>query len=46
VSIAGSLPNAVGDCVPSAPVTVLQIHGTADDTVPYAGVAGVLIEVS
>lgn len=24
-------------CVPSEPVSILQIHGTADDTVPYGG---------
>jgi polyhydroxybutyrate depolymerase len=24
-------------CVPAEPVSILQIHGTADDTVPYAG---------
>jgi polyhydroxybutyrate depolymerase len=24
-------------CVPSQPVSVLQVHGTADDTVPYDG---------
>lgn len=27
-------------CFPSRPVSVLHLHGTADDQVPYAGVAG------
>ncbi len=40
VSIAGSLPLAAADCGPSEPVSVLQIHGTLDTTIPYAGVSG------
>lgn len=40
VSIAGSLPNAVSDCAPSAPVTVLQVHGTADAVIGYNGNPG------
>jgi polyhydroxybutyrate depolymerase len=37
VSVAGSLPLAGGDCRPSRPVAVLQVHGTADDRIPYPG---------
>jgi polyhydroxybutyrate depolymerase len=40
VSIAGSLPLSAADCAPSEPVSVLQIHGTLDTTIPYAGVPG------
>jgi polyhydroxybutyrate depolymerase len=30
--------NGVGDCEPSRPVSVLEVHGTADPIVPYRGV--------
>tara|TARA_Y100001968_G_C19447280_1_gene766123 strand:- start:1009 stop:1800 length:792 start_codon:yes stop_codon:yes gene_type:complete len=37
VSLAGSgYPNE-GDCSPEQPVSVLQIHGMLDSTIPYAG---------
>ena len=37
VSLAGAQWNDVSKCNPSEPVAVLQIHGTADTTVPYDG---------
>lgn len=36
VPVAGTLGSGV-PCTPSRPVSVLQIHGTADPVVPYAG---------
>jgi len=37
-SVTGSMaPNYVPTCQPGRPVPVLQIHGTADNTVPYNG---------
>lgn len=35
VSLAGSMPVDPSVCVPDHPVSVLHIHGTADDTVTY-----------
>ncbi len=40
VSLAGAVWQDVGKCKPSAPVGFLQIHGTADKTVLYAGDPG------
>lgn len=40
VSLAGSDFAADGDCVPTAPVAVLQIHGDLDATIRYDGEAG------
>lgn len=37
VSLAGSTFDDVVRCSPSEPVSVLQVHGTDDDTVPYEG---------
>lgn len=37
ISVAGQAPTAPGDCAPRRPVTVLQIHGTADETIGYDG---------
>ena len=37
VSIAGAANGQAGVCKPSEPVSVLQIHGTADPTIAYAG---------
>jgi polyhydroxybutyrate depolymerase len=37
VSLAGATFADVTKCKPSAPVSVLQIHGTADDTISYVG---------
>jgi polyhydroxybutyrate depolymerase len=37
VSLAGAMPLDTSLCQPSAPVAVLQIHGTADDTILYDG---------
>ncbi|MEZ4302769.1 MAG: hypothetical protein R3B70_48045 [Polyangiaceae bacterium] len=37
VSLAGATFSEDAKCAPSAPVAVLQIHGTADDTVLYDG---------
>jgi polyhydroxybutyrate depolymerase len=36
-SLAGSMVNDLAACPPSAPVSVLQIHGTADRTISYGG---------
>jgi len=36
-SLAGAMFSDVTRCAPSAPVSVLQIHGTADDTVSFDG---------
>ena len=36
-SLAGATFNDPSDCVPSEPVHVLQIHGTADDVIAYDG---------
>lgn len=35
--VAGSELPSVDDCTPSRPVSVLHLHGTADDIVPFAG---------
>ena len=38
VPVAGPLPVSVASsCSPSRPVSVLQVHGTADDSIPYDG---------
>ncbi len=37
VSSAGAMWNDVSRCQPSEPVAVLELHGTADEVVPYAG---------
>lgn len=37
VSSAGAMWNDASRCRPSEPVAVLEIHGTADEVVPYAG---------
>jgi polyhydroxybutyrate depolymerase len=37
VSLAGATLAKSADCRPSDPVAVLQIHGTADDTIAFAG---------
>jgi polyhydroxybutyrate depolymerase len=37
VSLAGATFADPDDCDPSEPVSVLQIHGTADGTIPYTG---------
>jgi polyhydroxybutyrate depolymerase len=37
VSLAGATWNDPADCSPSEPVSVLQVHGTADDTVLFDG---------
>ena len=39
-SLAGGLAISPADCAPSGPVTVLQIHGTLDDTIRFSGEAG------
>ena len=36
-SLAGATYSNPSDCVPSEPVHILQIHGTADDTIEYGG---------
>ena len=37
VSLAGATFADPADCAPSAPVSVVQIHGTADETIDYEG---------
>jgi polyhydroxybutyrate depolymerase len=37
VSLAGAQWSDLSKCKPSEPVAVLQIHGTADSTIPYDG---------
>jgi len=37
VSLAGATHLAPGDCAPSEPVHVLQLHGTDDDIIRYGG---------
>jgi polyhydroxybutyrate depolymerase len=37
VSLAGVMPSDTSGCHPSRPVSVLHIHGTADNTIAYAG---------
>jgi polyhydroxybutyrate depolymerase len=37
VSLAGAMTDDPTQCKPSRPVTVLQIHGTADETIQYGG---------
>ena len=37
VSLAGGMYPDPKKCVPTSPVSVLEIHGTADMTVPFAG---------
>jgi polyhydroxybutyrate depolymerase len=42
-SVTGSMTTqTVNNCNPSKPMPVMQIHGTADPTVPYAGNTGLL----
>lgn len=36
-SLAGAMFQDVASCTPSNPVAVLEIHGTADTTIPYNG---------
>lgn len=40
VSLAGADYLGATDCVPSQPVSVLQVHGTLDETIDYAGTSG------
>jgi len=37
VSLAGATFAAPGDCAPSEPVSVAQVHGTADDVIKFDG---------
>ena len=37
VSLAGSTFAEMNECAPTHPVSVLQVHGTDDQTVPYSG---------
>ncbi len=37
VSLAGAVADDAAGCAPSRPVGVLQIHGTADETIRYTG---------
>ncbi len=42
ISFAGAGFNSPGDCSPTEPVSVAQLHGTGDQTILYAG--GILIQ--
>jgi polyhydroxybutyrate depolymerase len=37
VSLAGAMWETVSSCQPSAPVSMVEIHGTADTTIAYDG---------
>ena len=37
VSLEGAMYDDVSECDPSAPVTVVEVHGTADDVIRYEG---------
>jgi polyhydroxybutyrate depolymerase len=37
VSVAGAMFKHPSACKPSRPVSVLEVHGTADDVIPYGG---------
>lgn len=37
VSLAGATHNVASRCAPTEPVSVLQVHGTADGTISYTG---------
>jgi polyhydroxybutyrate depolymerase len=37
LSLEGAQWDDLGNCTPSAPVSVVEIHGTADTTIPYDG---------
>jgi len=37
ISVAGAMFKHPGACKPSHPVSVLEVHGTADDVIPYGG---------
>jgi polyhydroxybutyrate depolymerase len=43
VSLAGAMWFDTSKCAPSGPVSVLQIHGTADASVPYEGDPATLV---
>jgi polyhydroxybutyrate depolymerase len=32
--------NGIGDCAPSRPISVLEVHGTSDPIVPYGAIPG------
>lgn len=36
-NLAGAMSTDPAECAPSAPVTILHVHGTADDTISYEG---------
>lgn len=45
-SVTGSMvPGHFGTCAPGRAVPVMEIHGTADDVVPYQGQAGLSVHV-
>lgn len=37
VSLAGAMNNDISACQPERPVSVLQVHGTADETISFGG---------
>ena len=44
VSIAGAMWSDPSKCAPSAPVSVLEVHGTADTEIQYAGASTVPLD--
>jgi len=45
-SVSGSLmPSHASACNPSHPMPIMQIHGTADSTVSYTGVGGIIASI-
>jgi polyhydroxybutyrate depolymerase len=45
-SLAGNAATTASACNPTKPVSVLQMHGTVDDTVPYATSPGAVYDVN
>ena len=45
-SLAGNAATTASGCHPAKPVSVLQLHGTSDDTVPYAESPGAVFDVA
>lgn len=46
-SVTGTMnPGLFGTCTPSSSIPVMEIHGTADATVPYNGIPNVMMPIS
>ena len=45
-SVTGSMaPGTLEDCIPDPARPIMEIHGTADGTVPYQGAAGIAVPI-